>query len=265
MQVENFNTPEVEEALQVQHASKLPIQGASSFEIHTTMKQVLQYQNISTILLGLDVYSFSHDTAYHKTPSIFPEYLYDSNIINDLRYLLSYKVLKKSLKAIRTPHNENTITKQLQTIYNWYALYKKKFSEEEAKKHFIKELEKYNHMSIEEKKKFQSAFSFDILKKNFDTHLQTIISQNPSIDFYIFFPPYSSLAFKLMQEQEILDNTLLFKKYIFTQLQSFKNIHLYDFQLASHITQNLNNYKDTLIKNLLLELFVFNKEQELIC
>lgn len=243
--VENFNTPEVEKILQVQHASKLPIQGASGFELYTTINRALKYQDIKTIFLGLDIYSFSNDTAYYKIPSIFPEYLYDDNIFNDLRYLLNYKILKKSLQVIKSPYNKAAITKKLETIYSWQEVFKGLFNKEEAQKHFVKELNKYNHKSTLEKEKFQSAFSISILKKNFDTYLKSIVENNPSIEFYIFFPPYSSLAFKLMQEQKTLDDIILFKKYISEQLKPYNNVRLYDFQLASSITENLNNYKDT--------------------
>ncbi|MCK9492369.1 MAG: hypothetical protein M0Q24_09770 [Sulfurimonas sp.] len=242
--VENFNTPEIEKILQVQNASKLPIQGASGFELYTTINRALKYQDIKTIFLGLDIYSFSNDTAYYKIPSIFPEYLYDDNIFNDLRYLLNYKILKKSLQAIKSPYNKTAITKKLETIYSWGELFKGLFNKEETQKHFIKELNKYNLKSTLEKEKIQSAFSISILKKNFDTYLQTIVINNPSIKFYIFFPPYSSLAFKLMQKQNTLNDVILFKKYISEQLKPYKNVHLYDFQLASDITQNLDNYKD---------------------
>ena len=243
--VENFNTPEVEKILQVQHASKLPIQGASGFELYTTINRALKYQDIKTIFLGLDIYSFSNDTAYYKTPSIFPEYLYDDNIFNDLRYLLNYKILKKSLQAIKSPYNKTAITKKLETIYSWGELFKGLFNKEETQKHFIKELNNYNLKSTLEKEKIQSAFSISILKNNFDTYLKSIVDNNPSIDFYIFFPPYSSLAFKLMQKQNTLNDVILFKKYISEQLKAYSNVHLYDFQLASFITQNLDNYKDT--------------------
>lgn len=86
--------------------------------------------------------------------------------------------------------------------------------------------------------------SFEFLKRNFDVNFLPLIRDNPQIDFKIFFPPYSILAFKTFDERKLTKDILEFKGYIYSALGMYKNVKIYDFQFEKSVFYDLNNYKD---------------------
>ena len=82
------------------------------------------------------------------------------------------------------------------------------------------------------------------MQKNVDVNLVPIVKNHPETTFYIFYPPYSILTFKDMAKQDWLKTTQLFKQYVFSQLQHYPNVKIYDFQASKEVTCDLDNYRD---------------------
>jgi len=82
------------------------------------------------------------------------------------------------------------------------------------------------------------------MKDNFDKYIFKHIKDNPEKKFTIFFPPYSILAYKYFQKEEVFNNLMSLKGYIFIKLLKLNNVKIFDFQIANKITFDLNNYKD---------------------
>ena len=98
-------------------------------------------------------------------------------------------------------------------------------------------------------KNFNQKLFFHLAKFNrqfFLTHLNSVLTflLNHHLEFKIFFPPYSILTWKSWEHHKYLQDMLEFKKYILRQSIKYKNVKLYDFQIAKEITHNLDNYKD---------------------
>ncbi len=235
--VENFNTDDIENILGFKKVIKLPIQGGSLYEEMATLKLVLETKEIKNILFGLDIFSFSSKQYQEKYSSRFPFYLYDDNILNDIPYLFNYKIVKKSFKSVRTKYNSSIVEENLNTLYGWYDKYKRQYKVVNVKNDYNSYIKK---IKIRDK----IDFSFQLFKENFDTQFLPIVESTQSIDYYIFFPPYSVLAYKYFEKMGSLDDYIKFKKYIFQRLKKYKNIKIYDFQSDDIITNNLNNYKD---------------------
>ncbi len=82
------------------------------------------------------------------------------------------------------------------------------------------------------------------LKKNYYNFFLPIIKENSNTEFILFFPPYSYLTYRVLEEKGVLKNYLEFKKFLKKDLLKYKNVKLYDFQNDSSIIYNLELYKD---------------------
>ena len=241
---ENFYANDVNNILHFKKTIKLPFQGASIFEETALLHTILNTKKASNIIFGLDIYSFSGEAIPLSKSSFFPQYLYDKNILNDLSYVLNFKVLEKSIKALKKPYDKNKVKQQLNSIYNWQKIWQTSFNIKNVLKLYNQEKKQFTNKTQQEKNKLLKHFHFSVLQRNFDNELLPIIKANPHTDFYIFYPPYSILAYKLMYQQNILKDTIKFKQYIFNTLKHYKNVKIYDFQVADEIVKNLHNYKD---------------------
>ena len=233
----NFDANKVENLLGFGQTIKPLTFGGFISEEVDTIKTALEHKNIKNILMGLDVYSFSGFNIPSEKNSRFPSYLYDDILTNDFEYLFNFGVLKSSFRSLSHKYDKKKIKNQLNTLYDWQNKYQ----------HFFSGKELINDYKIKmvQKKYLSGFYSFEIMKKNFDNYLFPIIKKNTNINFIFFFPPYSILEYKLMNHQKYLLDVLKFKNYISVELQQYKNIKLYDFQVANEITHNFSNYKDT--------------------
>jgi len=239
--VENFYLKDVSKNKKFSKPINLALQGASIYEEKDLLNLAIRSnKNLKNIIFSLDFYSFNADAKYKYTASTFPKYLYDSSIFNDIEYLFNYKILRKSFRSLELPYNKSIVEKNLDSIYNWQKLYNHTFTLQNvvSQYNYAEKLYK-NEQSI-----FTKKFRFKILKNNFDKNLFPILQKNQHINFYIFYPPYSILAYKMMEKQYIFQDILKFKHYIFSKIQTLPNVYLYDFQVAFELTNNLHNYKD---------------------
>ncbi len=242
---ENFYNDDVKKILGFNDVIKLPFQGSSIFEEVALMKTAFRYKKIKNIIFGFDIYSFSGETTPLSKSTFFPSYLYDENIFNDSIYLLNFKVLRKSIKSLKNPYNANQVQTQLNSIYNWQKIWQSSFNVKNVLNLYHQEIKNFRNYDKDKKTKYITNFSFKILKQHFDTQLLEIIKKHPKTNFYIFYPPYSILAYKIMYQQKILKDTIKFKQYIFNTLKQYRNVKIYDFQVADEVVENLHNYKDT--------------------
>ena len=235
--VANFKASDIENKLGFGKVLKVPTFGGNICEQLETIEFAQKYKKINNILFGLDLYSFSGFNIPTKEKKDFPNFLYDDTIINDSKYLLNTRVFARSLKALLNRYDKEKVEYQLDNLYEWQSEYEFMFDGgNNAKKDYLSQKERY--------KSFRFLYKFDILKKNFDKYLLPIIKNNRDINFYFFYPPYSILYNKLMQNSGYLNDYLKFKLYVFSVMKEYKNIKLYDFQNAYHITNDLGNYKD---------------------
>lgn len=238
---ENFIINEVEEQLGFKKALKLCIAGGTAKEQSETIKTALSNNpSIKDILWGLDTFAFLGEPETLKFgKNSFPFYLYDDNILNDYKYLLSIDTLKDSVKTLIKAYikQDDDISYNYNKMFQSQHFDNEKFTKENIKKEWA------NRNRIFSKQEIQTL-KFNYLKKNFEMNFLSILKNNPNIKFKIFFPPYSILTYKLFEEKKVLFDTLKFKQYLYEILLLLENVELYDFQREETITHNLKNYKD---------------------
>ena len=234
---ENFLIEKVEKDLGYKKTIKLAVSGGSAREQSITLKTAIENnKDLKSVLWGLDTFVFIGEPDRLRF-GVFPEYLYDKNILNDYKYIFSIDTLKESSKAIIRPYlKRDKIIYDYNRMYEWQFNSENKFTIEEVKKSWK---DRDNYINYESDKQ-----TFEYMKKSFDNNFLPIIKENSQITFEIFFPPYSILTFINFEEKELLEEILTFKAYIVNTLSLYQNIKIYDFQSESVITHDLHNYKD---------------------
>jgi len=234
---ENFNLNDVKAILGFPKPIKLTMAGSSIYEQSIILRTALRHQKIKNVLWGLDFFSFYGDIHRLKHgEAFFPFYLYDENILNDYKYLVSSDTFRRSLKMVFAKQ-EDPSRYAYETMYQWYSKTKK----EDTLKALYKKWQNRKDFD-NEAKSWEKKFSY--MKKNFETNLIPLIQEYKEVKFFFFFPPYSILAYKVYEQRGELKEFLRFKRYVIQSLSEFTNVQIYDFQYADNITHNLKNYYD---------------------
>lgn len=79
------------------------------------------------------------------------------------------------------------------------------------------------------------------VRDNFKMNLQPFLNRAKGKPMVFFFPPYSMLTYAIVKD---FDDVCAFKKFMVQELSRYPNIKIYDFQLDSSISYDLNNYYD---------------------
>ncbi len=236
---ENFIISEIRNTLEFKKPIKLCISGGSAKEQSVTLQTaIVNNKNIKNIIWGLDIFSFKgKETRVNYGKKSFPMYLYDQNILNDYRYLLSFETVIKSFDALWYPHikSQNNPKFDYNRMYEWQN--QKLFTLNNVLKSWKKIMKYYDSCE-------KNEYTLEAFKSSFNFNFLNIIKDNPQINFKIFFPPYSILHFKVLEKEEMLKDIFEFKKYIFKSIGNLSNVKIYDFQIEKNITHNLHNYKD---------------------
>lgn len=238
----NFIISEVERNLNFNQTIKLCLSAGSGKELGITLQTSIDSnKKLKSVLWGVDILSFSGSPNRERGKSgSFPIYLYDKEIWNDYKYLYSIDTFMYTLKALLYP----IIIPRDDPLFNFNHMYQWQHNSE-AKFTIDSVMQSYTKQKKEYSSRNKERYSLAYLKKNFDINFFDTIKNNPHIHFKIFFPPYSLLYFKVLEESEIFDDVTDFKRYLVHELSTLPNVTLYDFQIANEITSNLNNYKDT--------------------
>lgn len=227
---ENFSTIQIHKELGW-NVRKLSIPAMSAYEADIIFKQLFTYQkDIKNILLSMDIVNTFNVGIHHLPDKSLPLYLYDENIFNDYKYLCSLDTTERSVNALVKYANIST---------NWDKFFywgDRKFSKDEVLRGLKEKPYIHGHVG--------KNYVYKQCKNNFDKHILPYLQAHPNIQFYLFYPPYSSLVYFKMNKEGWLEDTFKFKKYVYQTTKNYKNIHIYDFECMQNITSDLNNYKD---------------------
>lgn len=236
---ENFILSEAKEILGFDKPIKLCMSAATAYEMNVVLTHAYAHHKIDTVIYGLDLFSFTGNTTrLFGGEGSLPFYLYDDNLLNDYRYLFNFDTFKFSLDSLVVP--KEAVMFDYNRMYQWQH----KASEDDFNRadRISEWKEKYGFNPDYKKEQY----ALEAMKKNIDVNLIPLIQNHPNTIFYIFYPPYSILAFKDMQNKKWLKTVERFKRHVFITLAHYPNVKLYDFQASKEVTCNLDNYKDLL-------------------
>lgn len=219
---------------------KLTISGATAKEINTILQIAFKSKNeIQFVLIGIDMDAISGDKDRLRSDGL-PFFLYDDNLLNDIRYLYSIQTIKAIIKPlIRNKHSQHAPRFNYNTMYQWQHEQENTFGKERTIQSWKKEIKNNTDVKL-----LNQLYSFKNLKTSFDANFLSLIAENPNINFILFYPPYSVLRYKIWKENGTLQDILKFKKYLANEILKYPNTTIYDFQNEPSITTNLDLYRD---------------------
>jgi len=238
---ENFHIAQVDKTLNA-NSMKFCMQSASAHELNWMLNKIFMSktkQQVKKIIYGLDFYAYSGEVKrFHYGEANFPKYLYDTNYLNDVKYIVSLDTLKNSISsfALSLGKSKDDPLFDKNMAYDWMHNEKDKFGAKNTLKDF--------HDKKPEAGFKLENYRFYKFQKSFDENTLPLIKAHKEVEFILFYPPYSILGFKFIEKQGWLNDAMEFKKYVYTQTKDLPNVKIYDFQSDKTITHTLNNYKD---------------------
>ena len=197
----------------------LSIMGATSYGYETLFKSLYENDKMRQVIVALDYFSFCRPIVPLDL------YLYDDDVWNDYEYWLNYTSVKNSIKKLTTKNRPSR-----DDVYR----FKSPNNRQQLKECYDKAVKSYFKGENYELKQ---------LIQRFDRMMDVIAPEKHDVAYSFYFPPYSILEFKLMQQYGYWENVKQFKKYIVSRLLSLENVKVFDFQ--SHImTTNVDQYMD---------------------
>lgn len=175
---------------------------------------------------------------------VFPEYLFDNNYFNDIKYLFNYDILFKMMPRIIV--TEFTTLPGAPASKSYFQPYSA-FHTDSAwppKEEWSDEINNLNNLVV--KPVPGEVFAIrESMHQKVDDFILKSVSNNLEQQIIFYFPPYSALYWCEAQKNGYLDILLDTREYIIKSLASYDNVTIYDFQTLD-ITLELQYYHDSL-------------------
>lgn len=227
---ENFKTSELD-AVFGTNSVKVSFSGSLLKETADQLARAFESDNsIKYVIRSLDYYAL---VAGKDQLSNFdyPDYLYDDDPFNDVKYLLNKSILVDySLQTLLyTRAGKKT------TSFDDYSAWSNRF--------------KYGKQEVLSKTQRPTKAEdvppdMDKIRQNIQQNVVSLAVDNPQTEFYLFFPPYSIVKWDHWAQSGGVDNAIDVYKTVAEALIGYENIHLFSFDTCFDIICDLDNYKD---------------------
>lgn len=215
-------------------AVNLSMPAISAAEIRTLLGTVFSARAPTHVILVLDFNAFAGaPDARQESAGPLPAYLYDRTLANDMPYLLSGTVLRKSLSILLDRADE-----PFRTDVNapWYWADRMRFGRDEA----LRGLD-LDHLNA----RFQQpARTLAGMRASFERNILPVLAAHPGTRFDLVWPPYSMFVWVDFVQRDQLEVTLAFKRYVIDATRVLRNARVVDLQVHDEITSNLDLYMD---------------------
>lgn len=228
---QNFSTNMIDDMFDVKSV-KLCYSGAYAKTINKILGIAFENQKIDTVFWGIDTYALTADVDYLKYD--LPEYLYDKNIFNDIKYVFNKTLIFSSLKVLYKMRSGQPNT-TMDEAYSWYHLAKDKFVPQFA-------------LTLRQKDAEPQVGGGEIYNENAYANLRQnmapIIKANPDTEFNFFFVPDSIWAIKDRQIKGTLEGSIKAQQIVVAGLLEYDNVNVYYFKNIESIICDPSNYMD---------------------
>ena len=219
---------------------KVPLSGGSYKEVDRQVQAALNANdNIRIVIRGLDgIRYFNDKDACDYDENSLPHYLYDNNPFNDAEYVLNKRIFVTDVWDVVGMTRMHKPSTTFDEYANWdpYYLFGKEGVSSYYGRDSVIPAETQGVITDEE---------YEIIRENVAYNIEQAIKDNPDVEFYYFFTPYSIYYWDYMQRLGELDRQVEAERYIASLLVGYDNLHLYSFYGQYDFVSNLDNYKDT--------------------
>lgn len=231
---ENFRASELDALFDVSTV-KVSMSGSSFKETCDLLRRAARANpDLRIVVRSLDMNYLLMDIDYVMNNSQ-PDYLYDMNLMNDVRYLLNNTVLLDQVLPVLTYTYTGGKTPDFDEYSSWWKEYT--FSRESALKGFVREARQ------EQMAPFTPEMERDV-RDNMIQNFVSLALEYPDIQFYCFYPPYSAIWWDNVRQMGNLDKYILAMETAADTLLECDNIHLFSFADDYDTVLNLDKYKD---------------------
>lgn len=214
---------------------KLPINGGSPYNHKQMMDLAFGTHEVQRVIYGVDIEAH---TYFYTTPKCeMPDYLYDDNLFNDVRYWFNQSVLARYIPACLSTLGQ-TDPSQRDTMYTWGDMYP--YGKEAALNGISFSGEAVEQTPIEEDPQFAQQ-----TKLNVEYNILPYIEAHPDTEFIFFFPPYSLAQWYVFYQQGVMQYHMTQKEALVKALLAYDNVQVYDFQARTDWITDLDNYIDS--------------------
>ncbi|WP_300622260.1 hypothetical protein [uncultured Fusobacterium sp.] len=212
---------------------KVPFSGGSYREINNIVDVSLKNKrDVKYILRGLD-YGKIREEYSKMSYGNYPTYLYDDNILNDYKYILSkgafFQSLINLIKSLKSKENIN---------FDEYSSWRNKESGRDV---VLRTYKRDENKKEEEKLTLQEI---EIIKENIEKNVIELPKKYPDVKFIYFITPYSIVYWDSINQSGDILKQLEAEKIMIEIILEIPNIELYSFFNNYELITDLNNYTD---------------------
>lgn len=230
---ENTSTKLVEE-LFGGTAINLPFSGGTLPAFARMLDAAFETRQLSRVFICLDNFAVAGEPE--ETNMDIPNYLYDHNPLTDVYYLLSWDSITKVVELIQYNRQADTPDQlDLDKLYYWG---------DQTTFNARRTLLSFGTYNGEFMDPFPTEGKVWQMTENINRYLRPYIEAHPETEFYLYFPPYSSLQWYSERVNGMLDRQLFYRSFYTEQLLAFQNVKLFDFQANVEWVEDLEQYKD---------------------
>lgn len=231
---ENFRASEFDQLFGVQSV-KTPINGSSFKEVNDLLLcAVVSNPDIRIIIRGLDGWNFFDHKDHMRTDAEYPLYLYDHNPYNDLQYLLNKDILCTYTLGVLKHTLKGYPTTDFDAYSSWDT---SKTGAAHVLSGYTRSETANPNMPITEQER-------EIVLSTLDQNVLAIARDNPEIEFYYFFTPYSIVYMDYSNRMGVLQREMDAYLIATEIMLEYENIHLFSFFNDYDLITNLDNYTD---------------------
>ncbi|MEG2038035.1 MAG: hypothetical protein RRZ93_08595, partial [Ruthenibacterium sp.] len=226
--VANYRVSKVEQTFGGS-AVKLTFPDGFLSEFDDALRLVFKHNAPERVIFGLDINILIRDEA--KKTDALPEYLYNDNPFDDIKYLLNKDTLYYSLYTAKS--NVWGTAQSVDEAYTWDGTVG--WSKATA-------LAGYDRPPVSGKVLAQDAY-LQQCAENLAV-VRRWIEAHPETEFDIFFPPYSILYWDREQRNGSTEAVFAALNAAFDALLPYENVKLYFYPAEQELIANLHNYGD---------------------
>lgn len=231
---ENFKASEFNDLFGVQSV-KTPINGSSFKEINDLLLAAVNANpDLHMVVRGLDGWNLFDNKDHMRSDAAYPTYLYDDNPFNDVSYLLNKEILcSYTLEVLK-----HTLKGNATTSFDEYSCWDSSNTGMEQVK------STYSRLDEKSANKPISSEEIQNIRDTLEQNVIAIARDNPDIQFYYFFTPYSILYMDYIDRYGVLQREMEGYLLATEMLLEYENIHLFTFFDDYALITNLDNYTD---------------------
>ncbi|MCM1303497.1 MAG: hypothetical protein NC305_05565 [Lachnospiraceae bacterium] len=236
---ENFKATEMDAIFGV-HSVKVPFSGGSYKEVNDMLARALKCDpDLATVVRSLDMnYFFNTKDVMREDLGEYPTYLYDDNVINDVKYIFNRDIIFNRVYSMLRENDAPGFVPGILAFDEycyWSFLYP--YGTNLASRSAIVSEGPVEPVHITEEEK-------EIIHDNIEQNVTSLAREYPDVDFYYFFPPYSAAWWEVKVADGTIYKQIEAEECIIEQILQCGNIKLFSFNNRTDITTDINHYRD---------------------